>query len=283
MTSLQISVIIPVYNRKKRLLRALKSVYSQTARPYEVIVVDDGSDQDLISVLKAEYPEILFVRQSHTGVSRARNYGVEVARGDWIAFLDSDDEWLPQKLERQVVDLNQSGELLCHTDEIWIRNDVRVNPQNKHQKYGGDIFQYCLPLCAISPSSVLIKKNLLEQLGGFDESLPACEDYDLWLRITSKFTVSYIDEPLIIKYGGHQDQLSQKHWGMDRFRIYAMEKLYQQGELSTEQLKYLLTELLKKCTIFANGAQKRSQTDSYRTYSEKTLKYQSLLAELKAS
>ena len=282
-SSLQISVIIPVYNREKRLLRALKSVYSQSLIPSEVIVVDDGSDLELAPVVKMHFPQVSLIKQTHAGVSRARNNGVERAKGDWVAFLDSDDEWLPNKLERQMRELNQCSELLCHTNEIWIRNGVRVNQHNKHQKYGGDIFQYCLSLCAVSPSSVVIQKHLFQRLGGFDETLPACEDYDLWLRVTARHKVSYINEPLITKYGGHDDQLSQKHWGMDRFRIYSMEKLYQQGELSTEQLKDLLSELIKKCTIFANGAQKRGQTDSYRTYSEKSLKYQLLLAELKVS
>ncbi len=258
-------------------MRALKSVYSQTLAAAEVIVIDDGSDNDTTALVETQYPQVKLIRQAHSGVSAARNNGVNHANGDWIAFLDSDDEWLPKKLECQVKQLNQSNQLLCHTNEIWMRNEVRVNPHNKHRKHGGDIFKYCLPLCAISPSSVIIEKELFQHLGGFDESLPACEDYDLWLRITAHHHVSYIDEPLLIKYGGHDDQLSRKYWGMDRFRIYAMEKLYQQGRLSSEQIQLLLAELVKKCTIFAKGAHKRGQTDAYQTYSEKALKYQSLL------
>ena len=262
-----VSVVIPVYNRTSQLLRALESVYAQTHPADEVIVVDDGSDIDIELQIKGHFPQIRLIRQAHGGVSRARNNGVEQASGDWIAFLDSDDTWQPQKLATQLERLNNSNTQICHTDEIWIRNGVRVNPHNKHKKSGGDLFSRCLPLCVISPSSVIINKALFKNMGGFDETLPACEDYDLWLRLSSKLTIDYIDTPLITKYGGHADQLSQKYWGMDRFRIYSMQKIYYQGELSDTQSIDLLKEIIKKCTIFANGAKKRNNSLLYAKYS----------------
>ncbi len=266
---LKISVVIPVYNREALLLRALRSVYSQTLTPYEVIVVDDGSDCDLSSALSKKYPEVVLLKQSHAGVSCVRNRGVKYATGNWIGFLDSDDEWLPKKLEQQVEALRDSKLSLCHTDEIWIRNGVRVNPHKKHRKFGGDIFEKCLPLCLISPSSSLTKKSLLDEVGGFDENLVACEDYDLWLRITAKHKVEYIDQPLIIKHGGHDDQLSRKHWGMDRFRIYSMEKLLNHTDLSNLQRCQLLNELVKKCDIFSQGALKNKNTQAHQKYIKK--------------
>ena len=273
-TEFLISVIIPVYNRNAPLLRALSSVYKQTLKPLEVIVVDDGSEIDLQSVVESSFPQTKFIRQAHQGVSRARNAGVNAAKGDWIAFLDSDDEWFSEKLEAQTRSLSVSGLLLSHTNEIWIRNGIRVNSHNKHKKFGGDIFARALALCLISPSSVLMKKDYFLSLGGFDEELQVCEDYDLWLRICSSNFIDYIDNPLINKYGGHEDQLSRKYWGMDRFRIYAMEKLYNQAALNNEQKILLLKELSKKCQIYAKGARKHSKQAESDRYQTKASQYQ---------
>jgi glycosyltransferase involved in cell wall biosynthesis len=214
-------------------------------------------------------------------VSKARNFGVEHSRGGWLAFLDSDDEWLPEKLERQWAALQQQPEYrLCHTEEIWIRNGKRVNPMNKHAKYGGHIFDYCLPLCAMSPSSVLIRRDLLEQTGGFDEQLPACEDYDLWLRICAKNPVLFIDQPLLKKYGGHPDQLSKKHWGMDRFRVYALEKILHSGTLDDQQRAAATATLLEKCEILANGASKRGNRERANYYATKLSDFRGLTTEV---
>ena len=277
---MSVSVIIPVYNRSNELLRALKSVYAQQTPADEVIVVDDGSDINIESLLNRPFPDVKIIKQAHTGVSRARNKGVDESKYDWVAFLDSDDEWHPEKLTAQINRIHQSSALISHTDEIWIRDGVRVNPHNKHRKSGGHIFSKCLPLCLISPSSVFINKQMFIETGGFDETLPACEDYDLWLRISSKLTIDYIDKPLITKYGGHADQLSQKHWGMDRFRIYSMQKIYSEGCLSKTQAIDLLKELIKKCTIFAKGANKRNNLTLYNEYSHKVTAFKSELDEL---
>jgi hypothetical protein len=191
-----------------------------------------------------------------------------------VAFLDSDDFWLPQKLEQQVMIMDQRPELfVCHTEEIWIRRGVRVNPKKKHKKYSGYIFHYCLPLCVISPSSVMIRRELFEKVGYFDENLPACEDYDLWLRITKDYPVYLIETPLIVKRGGHADQLSQKYWGIDRFRIQALEKLLQTGDLSDEQRTQTLQELRRKCEIVASGCLKRQKIEEWKHYSQIPCKY----------
>ena len=219
-----IAVVIPTYNRLHTLKRAIQSVLSQQRPPDEIIVVDDGSTDGTQTWLSTLDSGIRVITQQNRGVSAARNVGIAAARSQWLALLDSDDEWLPAKLERQLQSVDSSTQL-CHTDEIWIRNGVRVNPHKKHKKRGGFIFSYCLPMCAISPSSVLMRKSLFDAVGLFDESLPACEDYDLWLRICSQYPVVYVDEPLLKKYGGHDDQLSRKHWGMDRFRVKALQKL----------------------------------------------------------
>jgi len=207
---LDISVIIPTYNRKNTLPRAVESVLNQTYKPVEIIIVDDGSTDGTKEWFSEMYPLVHYIYQVNSGVSLARNTGINSARGDWIALLDSDDEWLPDKLELQVKLLQNNAELrFCHTNEIWIRNGVRINQMKKHQKYGGNIFKKCLDICRISPSSSLFHTSVIKDVGLFDESLDVCEDYDLWLRITAKYPVLFLDQPLIKKFGGHTDQLSR--------------------------------------------------------------------------
>jgi len=268
-----ISVIIPAFNRAHTLPKALDSVLSQTLKPREIIVVDDGSTDETNAVL-ANYPGLCIISQDNRGVSAARNVGIEKAGGDWIAFLDSDDEWLSDKLEKQWDAICNDDKLICHTDEIWIRNGQRVNPMKKHKKFGGIIYERCLPLCVISPSSVMIHRSVFEDVGVFDESLEVCEDYDLWLRICAKYSVLFIDEPLIVKYGGHKDQLSRKHWGMDRFRVKALEKMMSFGALNDEDEKATVNMILQKCGIIINGMKKRGNNDEAEKWQSKIEKYE---------
>ena len=262
---MDISVIIPTYNRKNTLPRAVESVLNQTYKPTEIIVVDDGSTDGTADWLSANYSSLQIIQQPNKGVSSARNAGINSARGDWIALLDSDDEWLPDKLEIQVKLLQNNAELrFCHTNEIWIRNGVRINQMKKHQKYGGHIFNKCLDMCRISPSSVLFHQSILADVGYFDKDLKVCEDYDLWLRITAKFPVLYIDEPLIKKYGGHADQLSKVEDGIESHRIKVLEKLIMQ-QFTSGQKNAMLKMLIEKLTIFSIGAQKRGKIKAYNT------------------
>ncbi len=263
-----VSVIIPTHNRAGYLPRALNSVFKQTEPPGEVIVVDDGSTDDTETLIKNNFRQVRYLKQTQQGVSAARNAAIRAASGQWIAFLDSDDEWLPGKLSAQKHALNASGQIICHTEEIWIRDGQRVNPHKKHTKKGGWIFQHCLPLCAMSPSSIIIHQRVFEELGHFDTDLPACEDYDLWLRITARYPVTFIPKPQIIKYGGHGDQLSKQHWGMDRFRIRALHNLLKtEGPvLSNTDRQAAVAMLKKKIHIFAAGARKRGRLEDAAHY-----------------
>lgn len=258
-----ISVIIPTYNRSRLLQRCLISVFSQLRQADEILVVDDGSTDDTSFLIREQFPSVKYLRQENRGVSAARNAGIACAQGDWIAFLDSDDEWLPDKLEKQVLALEQNPEhRVIHTNELWLYRGEQKNQKLKHRKYGGLIFQKCLPLCVISPSSVLIHKSIFDEVGLFDESLPACEDYDLWLRITARYPVLFIDEELIIKHGGHEDQLSQKYWGMDRFRIKAIHNILQSDVLDGENRDAAIEAMLKKIDIYLKGAEKHKNTNN---------------------
>ncbi len=268
-----VGVVIPAYNRAHLLGRALDSALAQTLPPRQIIVVDDGST-DGSAALLAAYADIIVLRQENRGVSAARNFGIRHCDCDWIALLDSDDEWLPEKLEAQFEAWREQPEhRLIHCDEIWIRDGRRVNPAQRHRKRGGRIFEHCLPLCVISPSAAVIQRGLLEEAGGFNEALPACEDYDLWLRICSRDPVLYVDRPLLRKYGGHADQLSRKYWGMDRFRVQALRDLLAGGALSESDRQAALSSLREKCRILINGASKRGNR-------EIVAEYETLLAQL---
>jgi glycosyltransferase involved in cell wall biosynthesis len=256
-----VSVIIPTYNRAQKVVRAISSVLCQTFNDYEIIVIDDGST-DSTKTAMAQFDECItyIVHSSNLGVSAARNTGIRRSSATFIAFLDSDDYWLPKKLAAHMEFFKTHPYAqACQTDEIWIRKGHRVNPKKRHLKPSGDIFEPSLELCLVSPSAVMLRRSLLEEVGLFDEDLMACEDYDLWLRISCKYPVYLIRQKLVFKDGGRSDQLSYKHKGMDRFRIKSIVKLVKSGRLNEGQLISSLDELASKCRIYGNGCLKRGK------------------------
>jgi len=262
-----ISVIIPTHNRAWVLKEAVESVLNQTTRDFELIVVDDGSTDETQDLLKQFGDKIKVIHQENRGVSAARNVGITASSGDWIAFLDSDDFWKPTKLEKQMKWLKAHPQVsICHTDEIWIRDGVRVNPMKKHAKPTGWIFEKCLPFCVVSPSSVMIHKSLFDVFGFFDEALPVCEDYDLWLRFSAKIPFGFVPEKLMVKRGGHKDQLSKLEWGLDRFRVPSIVKLLKTGNLKPKQKEAAQKMLKEKCRILSEGALKRGKVKEAQTY-----------------
>ena len=268
-----VSVIIPTYNRGWIIKEAIDSILAQDYTEFELIVVDDGSTDHTSDVLDSYGNDIKVLFQKNKGVSAARNRGIAEASGKFIAFLDSDDLWLPQKLTVQIEFFNQTPDaLICQTEEVWIRNGLRVNPKKRHKKPSGMIFNPSLELCLVSPSAVMIRRSLFGRVGKFDETLPACEDYDLWLRISCRFPVHLIDTPLIIKRGGHGDQLSSRA-GLDRFRIKAIEKIIKRGILSDDQYRAAVKTLKKKCDIYAAGCRKRGREEEVRYYTSLSKKY----------
>ncbi len=268
-----ISVIIPTHNRCKLLKRAISSVLNQTIRAREIIIVDNGSTDNTSEMISSLFPEISYIHEKRKGVSIARNLGIKNCHSTWIAFLDSDDAWEPQKLEKQLFFSNNINKKyrLIHTNEIWYKNNKFKNQLKKHEKSGGDIFQKSLELCCISPSSALIKKEIFDDYGFFDEGLKVCEDYDMWIRITAKEEVGFLDKALVTKYGGHDDQLSKKYWGMDRFRIKSLEKNLKNNWFTSAQKKSVLNILIKKLSIISNGAKKRDNKEIYRKYTDKLI------------
>ena len=270
-----VSVIITTYNRREFVKEAVESVLKQDFLDYEIIVVDDGSTDGTKEVLQ-KYNNVHYFFQENQGVSRARNQGLKLAQGKFISFLDSDDLWQPNKLFIQITAMEKNPEIsVTYTDEIWVRRGKRVNPRQKHKKYSGWIFERCLPLCIISPSSVMLRQQVFEEVGVFDEDLPVCEDYDLWLRISARFPILFINEKLIVKRGGHKDQLSHRFWGNDRFRVKALEKIISHDILGGRQKKLAIQELIKKSIILENGFKKRGKMEEANYYQSLIERYKS--------
>lgn len=263
----RVTVIIPTYNRAVLLKEAIDSVLDQDFNDFELIVVDDGSTDTTAHLLLSYRQSIRVIQTDRMGVSAARNSGISVAKGEYIAFLDSDDLYLRKKLSAQISFMEaQPAAKICYTDEIWIRKGVRVNPKKRHAKYSGWMFEKCLPLCIISPSSVLMTRGLLDEVGLFDETMHVCEDYDLWLRIAVRYPVHFIDKKLIIKRGGHNDQLSTSVWGLDRYRIVSLVKILSSPYLTPGEKTEVFGTIRKKCRIVATGCKKRGKEQEQRYY-----------------
>jgi glycosyltransferase involved in cell wall biosynthesis len=268
-----ISIIIPNFNRKTLICKAIDSSLEQNYKNIEIIIIDDGSTDNSSEFLKQKYGKnnkVKILQKEHSGVSASRNMGIKFAQGEWLAFLDSDDFFHQEKISKQIKFLQDNPSYkICHTEEIWFKNHQRINPKKKHQKKGGNIFAQSVELCAISISTVILNKNLCRDIGLFDEELPACEDYDYWLRVTAKYPVLFLPEYLTTKFGGHADQLSQKYYAMDRFRIYALDKIIKSNNLTKEQNKLAKESLITKLTIFLQGAKKHNNFDEYVRFMKK--------------
>lgn len=257
----KVSVIVPVYNRAAPVCAAIDSVLAQTFKDFELIVVDDGSTDATPLKLAAYGDKIKIIRQPNRGVSAARNAGIKAARGGLIAFLDSDDVWLPHKLAAQTAFFNANPAAVWQqTQEIWVRNGRRVNPKKRHAKLQGRIFKESLELCLVSPSAVMLRRLVFNEFGMFDETLPACEDYDLWLKILTRYPV-YLDEtPGIIKHGGHKDQLSARP-GLDAYRIKSLLNIRRDYKLNLDDEAALVDMVKRKSLIFAQGCHKRGRVN----------------------
>ena len=265
-SDMHVSVVIPTFNRMKYLKRAVRSVIAQTYRDWDIWIVDDGStDQTPFWALnELPFRNINYVRTKNLGVSHARNLGIQLSKGPWIAFLDSDDEWLEHKLKEQMRFAKENPVKIIHSEEIWVRNGVRVNPHKKHQKSGGRIFKNSVDLCCMSPSAIAIHRDLFLSEGLFREDFPVCEDYDLWLRLTSKFDVGFIEQPLIKKYAGHKGQLSHQYFAMDYWRIQSLIALKDSPNLNREENQHLKESLKKRAGILLKGYKKHNNMTHYK-------------------
>lgn len=262
-----VSVIIPTFNRLEWLKKAVASVCAQTFRDWRLLIVDDGSNdgtESWVMELSQSHPkQIELIRNStNLGVSAARNLGIRHAESPWIAFLDSDDQWLPRKLERQLEFAKGSGlkTVLIHCDEIWQSSRGIVKQHSKHKKGGGRQFARVAEICCISPSAALIPAGTLQETGLFREDFPVCEDYELWLRICALGDIGFVDEPLVIKNGGHPDQLSRRYHSMDYWRVLALKPFLSSGYISFSERQIVRHELQRRIDILQKGYEKRGKS-----------------------
>ena len=269
---LDVSVIIPTFNRSQRLLDALSSVARQSVQPAEVIVVDDGSTDDtrnlVAAFISSSQLNCRYHFQPNRGPGAARNLGIRRSVGAYIAFLDSDDEWHREKLDMQYDALSSNPDyLISHTMERWFRRGVHLNQKKQHVPRGGDIFEQSLRLCCVGMSTVMARKELFDLYGLFDETLRCCEDYDLWLRVSAAEKFNLVDKRFTVKHGGRPDQVSNLfRVGMDRFRIQALAKLIVSTQLDDEQRQQARHEVIKRCTIYAQGCSKHQKVAEARFY-----------------
>lgn len=264
---MKISVVITTYNREVMVREAVEAVLRQEKTPYEVIVIDDGSTDGTCEGLYDYQDKIIYIRTENHGISHARNCGIIHSHGDYIAFCDADDIWLPTKLAEQATALALHPNFhIVYTDEIWLFQNKRINQKLRHRKQTGWIFEASLPLCLVSPSSVMMHRKIIDTIGWFDELLDVCEDYDFWLRTAHKYPFLFIDKPLIVKRGGHEDQLSRKHWGMDRFRVTALLKLLAMPDLSLTEETQVLRTLAGKAAVLARGYAVRDKQEECRYF-----------------
>lgn len=255
-------MVIPTFDRAALLPRAVESVLAQKGADFELIVVDDGSSDNTPEVMSQwSDPRVRSLRIDHAGVSAARNAGAALGTAPWIAFLDSDDEWLPGKLAAQLAHLSETGFQAAQTEEIWIRKGVRVNPPAHALKGEGDIFAASLERCMITPSSVILARKWFEETGGFRADFAACEDYELWLRLSSRHPVGLIRRNLLKRYGGHSDQLSVRYPAMDRFRIRAIALLLDAKDVPEDRIRAAREALSRKLRIYRDGCAKRGRAE----------------------
>ncbi len=279
-----VSVIIPVYNRPSLVLEALESVLSQTCSDFEIIVVDDGSDDNTPGILQ-EFKEraselrpeisVLIIRQIHSGMAgQVRNRGVKDAAGSLIAFLDSDDLWVPEKLELQTACFRNNPQVqIVHTREHWRRGEKTVSQKTQKHLRKGDVFLHALEKCILGPSTVMMKSELFRATGGFHESTEIAEDYEYWLRLTASCLVDYLEAPLTIKRAGKWDQLSEKYGQIEIFRINALKRLVEEKLLPRERVSDASEALARKCRIYAAGCLKRGKVEEADKFNMIAAKY----------
>ncbi len=259
----EICVVIPAFNREEMLMRAIKSVLDQTYPDFRLVVVDDASTVDMDEpkhfVQSPGHDWLTLDRNS--GPARARNVGADFCQWDWVCFLDSDDEWHPEKLERQVAWHQQNPEVrISQVKEKWVRNGREIKRPAHWKQKEGDLFSESVQRCSIGPSCVMIRHDLWSESGGFNEFYRACEDYELWLRICASDPIGLVDgDFLAVKNAGHGDQLSEIIPALDRYRVLALLELLVKDDLSDPQRDWAVQGVVNKGMIMAKGAAKRGK------------------------
>jgi glycosyltransferase involved in cell wall biosynthesis len=197
-----VSIIIPAYNAEKYLRDTIDSAIAQTYKNYEIIVVDDGSTDRTQNILAEYGDKIRVVRQSNKGTAAACNAGVATARGTWVCFLDADDIWLSDKLALQVERCN--GSVISHTDSVCFGDGMvgEIRRSSFEPPYSGQVLKELLVVNFITKSTVMMRRNVFNHYGGFDEGYVTCEDWQFWIKVCAEHELGYLPEP-VVRYRVH--------------------------------------------------------------------------------
>jgi glycosyltransferase involved in cell wall biosynthesis len=223
-----ISVVIPTYNSASFLPQSVESVLQQTYDNFEVIIVDDGSTDDTETVLLPYKEKIRYIKKANSGPSGARNLGIAEARGEFIAFQDADDIWVPEKLQLQMDYLTNHPKIaVLHTDLTQFNHQGEVSFSLK-ERYGsipsGYIFEELLVNHAVTLSTIIVRRSCIDEVGAFDESLIGAEDYNFYLRLARKFQFGFLNQALV-KKRLHTNNLSDNLDQMCEDEIKNLEKI----------------------------------------------------------
>lgn len=268
--SFDVAAVLPVRDRAALLAEAMQSILAGKTRPRELIVVVNSKgparEADLGAArAAADQAGDVIVRiltEERPGPAAARNRGWRAAAASWISFLDSDDLWAPEKLAAQLRFLARRPHLdACHTGERWLKHGRELSQPRRLAPRSGAFLYDAFETCLISCSSILLRRSLLETLGGFDETFPVCEDFELWLRLLARTPVGLVPEPLTIKRSGDWAQLSQSRHSMDAWRIRAILKFAAATPLDGRALAAARNSVERKLRILQQGADKRRTTE----------------------
>ncbi|MFQ5752310.1 MAG: glycosyltransferase family 2 protein [bacterium] len=223
-----ISVIIPTYNRRKMVCEAIESVFNQTENDFEIIVVDDGSTDNTNEEIKRFGDNLTYIHQEHTGsIARTRNEGIKIAKGNYIALLDSDDIWLPEKLQRQIQHFQNPNVTFCYSNVLLLTETGPEPPMPPLTLPTGRILKSLLHGTFILPSTVMLKRACLKSTGLFDETLGSVEDYLLWLRLAWLGEVACVTQPMVLMRR-HQDHHSLKFEELNNINAIKALKIFAQ-------------------------------------------------------
>lgn len=308
----QVSVIVPTFNKKEQVREALQSVLDQKFQDIEILIADDGSTDGTPLALFKELgaqPEAIDVLakmgnnsirpfthafqcggitvQYHYGINRglstARNRGIKSARGEYIAFLEPDDFWAPHHLSELISHLKRNREVkVCRVSERLIREGKSRAPKHPANRTTGWLFEASLDSSLMSISTVICHRSCFSICGCFDENMPACEEYDLWIRISSHFPIGFLDCNSVTRRTPRPAD-SIRAWNWDRFRVYALEKAFQSGHITPEQRYLVAQSIVLKCERLVEGFKRQKSDERSNFYERKRKRFTHEVRKLKSS
>lgn len=230
-----VSVIIPTYNSVAYVTAAVASVLAQTFADLEILVIDDGSTDETSEVMAGYGTRVRYLRQENSGVAIARNRGIAESQGEYVAFLDADDTWFPRKLELQLEALRAHIEAgVCYSAFLVVTSELKPIGVRRSERWASALEDLLLHGNVVgSICTVLAKRSLFQQAGGFDPLLSQCADWEMWVRLAARTEFVYLDEPLVT-YRQHDSNMSHNAPLLEKDSLRVLEKSFAMEELSPE-------------------------------------------------